>query len=114
MGRYGQTTPSITYLEASVTIRSSGAIKIPRGSPINKTLCLQCLQQPWEIASRFVQHFILAVGALLKVRARALHLPQVLPTAAEHEAKKLVQKSVKQAARDGRDLLRYWSRLEAR
>jgi len=44
------------------------------------------------------------VGAMLKVRARALHLPEVLPTATEDEAKKLVQKSVKQAVRDGRDL----------
>lgn len=43
----------------------------------------------------------------MKVRARALHLPKVLPTVVKDGAKELVQKSVKEAARDARHLLRY-------
>lgn len=52
-------------------------------------------------------YFLSAVGVILKVTAKALHLPQILLIAAEEEtAKKFVQKSLKKAARDGRDLQR--------
>lgn len=76
---------------------------MPRGPSINTRLCLQ---QPWRIASRFAWYFISAVGVILKVTAKALHLPEVLFRAAEEAAKKFVQRSLKQAARDGRDLQR--------
>lgn len=87
-----------------MTIRRNSTIRIPRGSSINMRLCLQ---QPWEIASRFVWYFLSAVGVILKVTAKALHLPQVLLRAAEEKAaKKFAQKSLKKAAGDGRELQR--------
>lgn len=87
-----------------MTIRRNSTITIPRGPSINTSLCLR---QLWRIAPRFVWYFISAVGVILKVTAKALHLPEVLFRAAEEEAaKKFVQKSLKQAASDGRDLQR--------
>lgn len=65
------------------------------------------LQQPWKIASRFVWYFISAVGVILKVTAKALHLPQVLLRAAEEKAAmKFVQKSLKKDAKGGREFQR--------
>lgn len=59
------------------------------------------------MASRFVWYFTSAGGVILKVTAKELHLPQVSLIAAEKKsAKKFVQKSLKKAARDGRDLQR--------